>query len=90
MGLMSYQLHQQCLDLDSGFHVIELRDEHGRQHLLQLALGHDVCVACGSVTPKDNLGELDPKALIAAELERLNASHAAMMEYAAKHGLKVK
>ncbi len=36
-----YSLHQQYLDMASGFHVIELRDERGNRHLIQLAVGHD-------------------------------------------------
>ena len=59
-----YSLHQQYLDLASGFHVIELRDERGHRHLIQLAIGHDACPACGSVHPKDNLGALDPAAAV--------------------------
>ncbi len=50
-----YSLHQQYLDIASGFHVIELRDERGNRHLVQLAVGHDACPACGAVHPKDNL-----------------------------------
>ena len=55
-----YQLHHQYLDSASGFHVIELRDEHGNQHLMQIAVGHDACPACGAVHLKTNVGELDP------------------------------
>ncbi len=55
-----YSLHQQYLDLASGFHVIELRDERGHQHLVQLAVGHDACPACGAVHPKDNLDTPGP------------------------------
>ena len=87
---MGFSIHAQHVDMDSGHHVVELRDERGNRQFVQITLKHDTCIACGRVKPKDNLGELDPKALIAAELERLNASHAAMMEYAAKHGLKIK
>ena len=42
-----YSLHQQYLDLASGFHVIELRDERGNLHLVLLAVGHNACPACG-------------------------------------------
>ena len=52
-----YSLHQQYLDMASGFHVIELRDERGNRHLIQLAVGHDACPACGAVHPKDNLDQ---------------------------------
>ena len=87
---MSYQLHQQYLDLASGFHVIELRDERGHKHLLQIAVGHDACPACGAVHPKTNLGELDPTAAIIMHNEALNTSLQAMLEYAKKHALTVK
>lgn len=85
-----YQLYQQHLDLASGFHVIELRDERGNRHLVQLAVGHDACPACGHLHPKDNLDTLDPAAAVAQINESLNTSHANMHAYAQKHGLKVK
>jgi len=47
-----FSVHQQYLDLASGFHVIELRDERGNRHMVQLAVGHDACPACGAVHPK--------------------------------------
>lgn len=84
-----FTLHAQYLDLDSGFHVIELRDGK-KQHLVQIAVGHDSCPACGAVHPKTELGEIDPKALVAQVNEQLNASHAAMLAYAQKHGIPVK
>ena len=85
-----YSLHQQYLDLASGFHVIELRDEHGHQHLVQLAVGHDACPACGAVHPKDNLDTLDPAAAVRQINEALNTSQKQMLVYAGKHGLAVK
>jgi hypothetical protein len=85
-----YNLHRQYLDMAGGFHVIELRDERGSRHLLQLAIGHDACPACGAVHPKDNLGALDPAAAIAAVHEMLNTSQRQMLDYARKHGLTVK
>jgi hypothetical protein len=85
-----YSLHQQYLDLASGFHVIELRDERGHQHLVQLAVGHDACPACGAVHPKDNLDTLDPAAAVQQINESLNTSQQQMLLYAGKHGLAVK
>jgi hypothetical protein len=85
-----YSLYQQYLDAASGFHVIELRDERGHRHLVQLAIGHDACPACGSVHPKDNLGALDPAAAIARVNEALNTSQQQMLTYAGKHGLTVR
>jgi hypothetical protein len=85
-----YSLHQQYLDLASGFHVIELRDERGNRHLVQLSLGHDACPACGAVHPKDHLGSLDPAAAVKQINEALNTSQRQMLIYAGKHGLTVK
>jgi hypothetical protein len=85
-----YSLHQQYLDLSGGFHVIELRDERGHRHLIQLAIGHDACPACGTVHAKDNLGALDPAAAIQQVRDVLNTSQQQMLSYAAKHGLTVK
>jgi len=82
-----YRLHEQYLDVASGFHVIELRDERGNRHLIQLAVGHDGCPACGTVYPKDSLGALDPAAAIARVNEALNTSQQQMLNYAGKHGL---
>ncbi len=85
-----YKLHEQYLDLGSGFHVIELRDERGNRHWMQLAVGHSACPACGAVHPKDNLDTLDPAAAIAQVNEALNTSQRQMLTYAGKHGLTVK
>jgi hypothetical protein len=85
-----YQLYQQHLDSASGFHVIELRDEHGNKHLVQIAVGHDSCPACGHVHLPKDLDALDSKAMVAQVIESLNQSHADMHAYAQKHGLQVK
>ncbi len=85
-----YSLHQQYLDLGSGFHVIELRDERGNRHLVQLAVGHDACPACGAVYPKNNLDDLDPATAVHQVAETLNASQQQMLTYAGKHGLTVR
>jgi hypothetical protein len=85
-----YSLHEQYVDLASGFHVIELRDEQGHRHLIQLAIGHDSCPACGAVHPKDNLEALNPAAAIVQVNEALNTSQRQMLTYAGKHGLRVK
>ena len=85
-----FSLHQQYLDTASGFHVIELRDERGNRHLIQLAVGHDACPACGAVYPKDKLDNLDPAAAVAQINEALNTSQRLMLDYAGKHGLTVR
>jgi hypothetical protein len=87
---MAYAMHEQYLDRRSGFHVIELRDERGQQHFVQIAVGSDRCPACGHLIPKDNLGEIDPKALVAEVNVQLNAANANLAAYAEKHRLKVK
>lgn len=85
-----YNLHEQYLDLASGFHVIELRDERGNRHVVQLAVGHDACPACGAVHAKDNLGTLDPAAAVRSVNEALNLSQTQVLSYAQKHGLKIR
>lgn len=84
-----FALHDQYLDLASGFHVIVLRDGK-KEHIVQIAVGHDACPACGHVTPKDNIDVIDPKAMVAAVNEALNKSHADMLDYAQKHGVPVR
>jgi hypothetical protein len=86
----TYSPHEQHLDTASGFHVIDLRDERGNRHVVQLAVGHDACPACGAVYPKDNLEALDPIAAVQRVVEALNTSQQQMLTYALKHGLKVK
>lgn len=85
-----YNLHEQYLDLASGFHVIELRNQYGHRHLVQIQLGHDACPACGAVHPKSNLDTLDPVAAVAEVREALNTSQRQLLAYAAKHQLAMK
>lgn len=85
-----YNVHSQHLDLASGFHVIELRDEKGHTHIVQIAVGADSCPACGHAHPKDYLGQIDPKAMVAEVNANLNKSQADMLAYARKHGIPIK
>ena len=85
-----FQVHTQYLDPASGFHVIELRDEHGVQHMVQIAVGHEKCYACGAVYPKDSLGEIDPKAMVAKVNAALDQARQNRLSYAKKHGLKMR
>lgn len=85
-----FRVHSQHVDTGSGFHVIELRDEHGQRHLVQIAIGHQSCPACGAVYPKDNLEEIDPQAAASQACTALNHSRQSMAAYAAKHGVRVK
>ena len=74
-----------------GHHVVRLRNaDTGATHILQIALAHDACPHCGTPTRKGNLDELDPAAIIAEHLAELNASHADVQAYAAKHGLEMR
>jgi hypothetical protein len=84
-----FRPHTQYLDPATGFHVIELQDENGVRHLVQIAVGHEACPACGAVYPKNNLGEIDPKAAVAKINAALDQSRANLLEYAKKHGVKI-
>ena len=85
-----FQVHTQYLDASSGFHVIELRDERGVQHMVQIAVGHEKCYACGAIYPKDAVGAIDPKAAVAKVNAALDQSQQNLLSYASKHGLKVR
>lgn len=86
---MPFQIQTQHIDLASGMHVIELGDAQGHKHIVQIAIGHDACPACGAVHQKDLEGII-PQAAVAQVVESLNASHANMHEYAKKHGIPIK
>jgi len=84
-----FEVTEQYLDTASGFHVIKLR--HGKtEHIVQIAVGHDTCPACGRVAPKDNLGELDPKAMVQGVQDDMNKSLQAQLAYAKKHGIPIR
>lgn len=85
-----FHVHTEYLDAASGFHVIELRNEHGARHMVQVAVGHASCPACGSVHLRDEHGQTDPKAMVARAIEALNASERQLAEYAREHRLAVK
>jgi len=87
---MGYQVHKQYVDLESGFHVIELRDERGHKQVVQIMLGGAECPACGRLTPKDDLGDLDPSARIGEVTAERNLEQRNMIAYALKHGLILK
>lgn len=86
---MSFQIHEQYLDLESGHHVVKLRDGK-KEHIVQWPVGIDSCPTCGHVHPKTNLDEIDPKAMVAEVIESINQSHTNMHEYAKKHGIPIK
>lgn len=87
---MAFQIHSQHVDTAAGFHVIELRDERGNRHLVQIGIGIKSCPGCGAVYPKSNLGEIDPKAIVTEILAKLNRAQDEQKNYAERHGLKVK
>jgi hypothetical protein len=85
-----FQPHTQYLDPATGFHVIELKNEHGTRHVVQIAVGHHACPACGSVYPKNNVDEIDPKAVVAEVNAALDRTHQNMLDYAKKHGIRLR
>lgn len=87
---MSFQVTSQYFDKASGMHVAKLRNEHDIEHIVQIAVSHDACPACGHVHLKSDTGSLDPRAMIAAVIADLDASHAQMDAYIAQHKLTVK
>lgn len=89
-GGIVFRIHSQHVDSGSGYHNIELRDERGNRHMLQIAIGHETCPGCGAVYPKNNLDEIDPKAAVDKVSAALNRSKENMAAYAARHGVRVK
>lgn len=86
---MSYQVHEQYVDLAAGMHVIEIRDGKSSE-IVQIALRNHSCPACGVLYPKADLDEYDPKAKVAEIIEQREAAKAAMLAYSKKHGIAVK
>lgn len=86
---MSYQVHDQYVDLASGMHVYEIRDGKTSE-IVQFALRHHSCPSCGFLYHKTELDQLDPKAMVAALIEEREASKAAFLDYAKKHGVQVR
>lgn len=83
--------HKEIMDLRSGMHIVPLYEpESGAEHVLQIQTGHDYCPHCGSVKPKDSLGEIDTAKLIADQIAALNTSHRNQREYARKRGVPIR
>jgi hypothetical protein len=79
------------IDGRTGIHHIRLENTAtGGEHHLQILLGVDACPHCSRPHPKDELGSLDPKAIIADALDMLKANHQAVLDYAAKHDIPVR
>jgi hypothetical protein len=85
-----YSVQQQYVDAASGFHVIELADERGNRHMVQLAVKHAACAACGWVHPRDAAGVVDPAKAVAQVVEGLHTQQTQLRDYAARHGLTVR
>jgi hypothetical protein len=86
---VSFQIHEQYIDEESGMHVIHLRDGKKR-HVLQIAIGHDSCPACGAVHPKTNLGDIDPRQAAETASAALDESQKNIAEYAEKHRIPIR
>jgi len=87
---MSWRKAEEFLDKKTGEHCIRLHEpDTDAEHHVVIHVGHDACPHCGHVRPKNNLDELDPKALIADELDALEQSHAQAHSYAQKHSVPV-
>ena len=74
-----------------GTHTIILHDPAARtpsEHHVIIHVGRDVCPACQRVTPKDNVGEIDPKELVREVVAALQKSTDDVSAYMRKHGLR--
>lgn len=83
--------HNDHIDGRTGVHHITLENTAtGGVHHLQIPLGAEVCPECSRAHHRDDLGGVDPKEVVAAELEMLAANHDALVDYAARHGVPIK
>lgn len=79
------------IDGRTGVHVVRLHNPvTDGEHLVHILLGADSCSHCKRPFPKDDLGAVDPKAIVAEALAILRDNHEAVMAYAEKHGLHMK
>lgn len=79
------------IDARTGVHHISLHNPHTEgEHLLHIHMGLDGCPTCGRPYPRDGVGQIDPAAIVREALELLESNHAAVMQYAAKHGIALK
>jgi len=70
-------------------HIHLFNQVTGGEHNLDLLLGTPKCPECNRPFAQSDLGSLDPAAEINKALETLQANHAAVMEYAGRHGVPV-
>jgi hypothetical protein len=84
---MAWELRNQEINEPLGMHVMHLHNtDTGAKHKLQINLLTGSCPHCGSHR-KQTLTEMDPLAILKAELLALNAKHELMQKYKAKHRL---
>lgn len=86
----THEVVEQYVDTRSGMHVVRLlRKCDGHEHILQIFVGHSSCPACGGIRHAAGR-DIDPKAAVDDVIRELAESHAAMLAYADKHGVKVR
>lgn len=79
------------IDARTGIHHIHLDNPvTGGEHHLLIPLRAETCPHCSRPHPQDDLGAVDPKAVVQEALDMLTANHKAVLDYAAKHGIHVK
>jgi len=70
-------------------HVHLFNQVTGGEHNIDLLLASPTCPECRRPFAQSDLSHLDPAAEINAALETLNGNHAAIMNYAHRHGVPV-
>lgn len=85
---MSWEKVREHVDEAQGTHTMFLEDRASQppaRHQLTILLGPRSCPLCGHATPFDNLGEIDPKAVLEREIAALEEASAAKRAYRLKH-----
>jgi len=71
-------------------HIHLFNSVTGAEHNIHIQLGLPSCPTCGRAYPTDDIGNLDPKSIVQAEVQALQERHGALLAYAEKHGIAVK
>lgn len=89
---MAWKKDREFIDAQTGAHVQVLKNkETGVEHITQIMLAHTACHSCGSAHARPEAAdEINPKAKLEADIEMLNASHAAVKAYAEKHKVQIR
>lgn len=90
---MSWEKVAEHIDEAQGTHSVFLEDKTCSPvatHEVHILIGHDYCPTCGHVKPKTNTDELDPKAIISAEIAALTTRTANVKAYGRKHNVRPK